>query len=176
MATDWTDPVVISTIGVGVLTAAATVWGAWWAVMREKRKKSGKKPPTVAAGIVQKAGWALVSRSLRPFHEHAATFGRWVESPIRICWKCQSTKAADRLQPWSDCSSAAANAPVVTGPIGSLCRDPNASLVNGRYRAAQPSPIASRRYALTASCPRGSRVGSLIKIEDTKAIATPNIM
>jgi 8-oxo-dGTP diphosphatase len=54
MATDWTDPVVLSAIGVGVLTAAATAWGAWWTVRREKRKKADKSQPTVAVGIVQK--------------------------------------------------------------------------------------------------------------------------
>ena len=54
MATDWTDPLVISAIGVGVLTAAATVWGAWWTVRRERRKKSDKSQATVAVGIVQK--------------------------------------------------------------------------------------------------------------------------
>jgi 8-oxo-dGTP diphosphatase len=52
--TDWTDPAVISTIGVGVLTAAATIWGAWWAVTRDKRKKPESKQPTVAVGIVEK--------------------------------------------------------------------------------------------------------------------------
>jgi 8-oxo-dGTP diphosphatase len=55
MATDWSDPVVLSAIGVGVLTAAATVWAAWWAVRKDKRKgnvKAGK--PAVAVGVVQK--------------------------------------------------------------------------------------------------------------------------
>jgi 8-oxo-dGTP pyrophosphatase MutT (NUDIX family) len=52
--TDWTDPAVISTIGVGVVTVAATIWGAWWAVTRDKGKKPDLSQPTVAVGIVEK--------------------------------------------------------------------------------------------------------------------------
>jgi hypothetical protein len=41
--------------------------------------------------------------------------------------------------------------------------------------------VFSRRYAtgsgaLTASCPRGSRAGSVIKSKDPNAMAAPNIM
>jgi 8-oxo-dGTP diphosphatase len=51
VATDWTDPTVITAIGAGVLGAAATVWAGWWTVRRQKRKHSGV---SVAVGIVQK--------------------------------------------------------------------------------------------------------------------------
>lgn len=68
MATDWSDPTVVSTIVAGVLGAAATVWGAWWAVTREKRSKS-KKPengqPTVAVGIVQKGKEVILVRRIK---------------------------------------------------------------------------------------------------------------
>jgi hypothetical protein len=54
MATDWSDPTVISTIVVGIGTVAATVWAGWWTVTRDRRKKAAKGQVTVAVGIVQK--------------------------------------------------------------------------------------------------------------------------
>lgn len=65
MATDWSDPVVLSAVGVGVATVAATVWGAWWTARKEKRKKAKLPQATVAVGIVQKGKEVILVRRVK---------------------------------------------------------------------------------------------------------------
>ena len=66
MATDWTDPLVVSAVSVGVLTAAATVWAAWWATRKGKRKNpTGSAKPDVAVGVVQKGREVILVRRLK---------------------------------------------------------------------------------------------------------------
>jgi 8-oxo-dGTP diphosphatase len=65
MATDWSDPVVVSAVGVGVATVAATVWAGWWTARKEKRKKAKSGHATVAVGIVQKGKEVILVQRIK---------------------------------------------------------------------------------------------------------------
>jgi NADH pyrophosphatase NudC (nudix superfamily) len=67
MATDWSDPLVISGVAGAMLVAAATVW----ATLRVARKEDPKgypaaAKPAVAVGVVQKGNEVILVRRVKP--------------------------------------------------------------------------------------------------------------
>jgi 8-oxo-dGTP pyrophosphatase MutT (NUDIX family) len=84
MATDWSDPLVISGIAGAVLVAAATVW----AMLRAARKDAPQSPapaakPAVAVGIVQKGNAVILVRRIKPEQGVLWQFPAGIHNPKR---------------------------------------------------------------------------------------------